>query len=45
MMLAFEKAFFLQAIAFLAVLPLLYFLRVPRARTHKRDHALVVESG
>ena len=45
MMLAFEKAFFLQAIAFLAVLPLLYFLRVPRARNHERDHALVVESG
>lgn len=31
MVLAFEKAFFAQALAFLAALPLLYFLRVPRA--------------
>jgi DHA2 family multidrug resistance protein len=30
MVIAFEKAFFLQAAVFLAVLPLLYFLRVPR---------------
>jgi hypothetical protein len=45
MMLAFEKAFLLQAIAFLAVLPLLYFLRVQRRGAHERDHAPVVESG
>jgi DHA2 family multidrug resistance protein len=30
--LAFDKAFLLQGIAFLAALPLLYFLRVPRAK-------------
>jgi DHA2 family multidrug resistance protein len=32
MVLAFDKAFLLQGIAFVAVLPLLYFLRVPRGK-------------
>jgi len=34
MVLAFEKVFFLQGLAFLAALPLLYFLRVQRPGVH-----------
>jgi DHA2 family multidrug resistance protein len=44
MVLAFEKAFFSQGMAFVAALPLLYFLRVQRKGTHERGHAAMVES-
>jgi DHA2 family multidrug resistance protein len=37
MVLAFEKAFLVQGIAFLAALPLLYFLRVRRPGSRDRD--------
>ena len=38
MMLAFRKDFFLGGIAFLCVLPLLYFLKAPRQTTHSSVH-------
>ncbi len=43
MVLAFEKSFFLQGMAFLAALPLLYFLRVRRDGAHEQCHAPIVQ--
>lgn len=43
-LLAFEKVFFLQGIIFLAALPLLYFLRVPRKQSRAPAHGPMLES-
>jgi DHA2 family multidrug resistance protein len=44
MVLAFDKVFFLQALTFLAALPLLYFLRVRRSWTDEQGPAPMMES-
>ena len=44
MVLAFEKSFLVQGIAFLAALPLLYFLRVTRTAARQREHGPILES-
>lgn len=44
MVLAFDKVFFLQALTFLAALPLLYFLRVRRNWTDEQGPAPMMES-
>jgi DHA2 family multidrug resistance protein len=41
--LAFEKSFMLQGISFLAVLPILFFLRVERSPTPQKVHVEAVE--
>ena len=43
MVLAFEKAFFLQGLVFLTALPLLYFLRVRRDGLPEQNHAPIVQ--